>query len=388
MALSSDLPVRERSRDFAARLAETSEALERLSAESQAGLRQFSLERMTGYGIDYADAVELRAGVLAGGDWQTVAADLARRALADAERQDPPASETSKSLLHYRASALLRMSQALMLADSAMRRAIVGQAVEEYAKAVALGLNRRHVHIETEDGPMAAWYIRAQTKAPVGSVVVIGGVEGWAMDFDVMGDALAQRGMNALMLDAPGQGETRILHGHYLSPRWRTSFTKAIDFIEGQGAGVPIGIVGNSMGGGMALAVANGDRRITACVNNGGIIKPSLARMAGETFFAKMIAFCGVEDPDEAAAIWDTVEPVKPGANTDYSLLVLQGGEDPLVSDAHARTFMEMTPARDKQMERFSDGIHCIYNHAQDRDILLSDWMHARLANLPFRDPA
>ncbi|MFD5087234.1 hypothetical protein ACFWOG_31920 [Kitasatospora sp. NPDC058406] len=42
------------------------EATARLSGESRAALRQFSPERITGYGVDHADAVELRARVSEG----------------------------------------------------------------------------------------------------------------------------------------------------------------------------------------------------------------------------------------------------------------------------------------------------------------------------------
>lgn len=369
-------------RRYRAKVAETEEVLETLAPEAQAGLRQFSLERMMGYGLTHSHAVQLRAGVLNGECWQQVAGDLADTAIGLAKRTDPPATNASKSIQYGRASALLRMSQALMLEDNEVRRDIVQRAVGLYEHAARLGWNRRHVRIETVNGPLAGWFIAAKGGLPIGSVVVIGGVEGWAMDFDSVGDALARRGLNALMLDAPGQGETRILHRHYLSPDWLASFRRAIDCLEEALPGHPIGVIGNSIGGSIALAVANNDNRIAACVNNGGIVKPSLGRLAGGTFFRKMMTFCGVTGEDEATAIWDTIEPCKPGSNTDYALLVVQGGNDPLVQDDHARFFMAQAPIKDKRMEWFSDGIHCIYNHLEDRDNLMADWMRAQLAKV------
>ena len=371
-------------RNFRGKKAESPEATDALSPDSQAGLRQFSLERMMGYGIDYADAIELRSAVLAGEPWQDAASGLAKTALIMAAA--PLATDASKCALYHRASALLRMSQALMLADTDLRREIVRSAVDCYKRSAALGANRRHVQIDTAEGPMSGWFIAAHGK-PTGSVIVFGGVEGWAMDFDCTGEAMACRGLNALMLDAPGQGETRILHRHYLSPRWLDSFRKAIDFVEQALPGRPIGIVGNSMGGGIAIAVTNNDTRISACVNNGGIIKPSLGRMAGGTFFTKMVAFCGITDENQAAGIWDTIDPVKPGPNGAYPLLVVQGGQDALVSDDHARMFMSKVPTPNKRMEWFSDGLHCIYNHLRDRDILLADWMRARLVEAHTQRP-
>lgn len=362
-------------RSFTAKKLETPELIASLPPEAQAGLRQFSLERMMGYGIDYADAIELRAMILEGQLWQPSAEGLAERCLASA----PQASKASQAQLHHRASALLRMSQALMLQDTPQRREIVQRAVDCHEQAAAIRMDRGHVRMETPGGLMSGWFMPAQGGPAVGSVIVIGGIEGWAMDFDCTGEALARRGLNALLLDAPGQGETRIVHRNYLSPDWLQSFRKAIDFVQQALPDKPIGIVGNSMGGAIALAVANADARIAACCNNGGIIRPSQGRAAGATFFAKMVAFCGISDEDRAAAIWDTVEPVKPGPNNRYPLLVLQGGLDPLVSVEHGKLFMAQVPVQDKRMLLFSDGDHCLYNHRSDRDILIADWMHERL---------
>ena len=337
---------------------------------------------MTGYGIDYADAVELRAMILAGEEWHAAATTLSERCVAATERADPPASRATKRNLFHRASALLRMSQALMLRDDEQRRDIVRRSVDLYAKAVKHGLPREHVAIETPEGTLSGWWVEAAGSDAAGTVIVIGGVEGWAMDFDAMGDAFAERGLNTLLLDAPGQGESRIINRHFLTPDWKASFARAIDWCQDRAPGLPIGIVGNSMGGALTVALANQDSRISACVNNGGIIKPSFGRMAGETFFGKMIAFTGLEpsDGDKAAAIWDTIEPVKPGPNAGYPLLVIQGGSDPLVADDHGKLFMHNSPTQPKRMEHFSDGIHCIYNHMADRDAIIGDWLRARLS--------
>lgn len=366
-------------RTFASKLAEDPVTVEGLSPDAQAGLRQFSIERMMGYGIDYADAVELRARIVAGEAWEAAAAALADRAIAGAEREAPAALAASQASLYWRASALLRMSQALMMADSDERRAIVRRASEIFGRAAAIEGTRRPVLIDTAGAPLAAWH-HAARGVPVGTAIVIGGVEGWAMDFDCLGAALAARGINALMLDGPGQGESRLLHRHFLDDEWLEHFRAAIDFAEADAPALPIGIVGNSMGGSLALAVANQDSRIRACCNNGGIIKPILGRMAGATFFAKMVAFCGDLGEEDAAAVWDLVRPVEPGPNRSYSLLTVQGGMDPLVSVDHGKMLHAQVPVSDKRMEIFSDGDHCIYNHRADRDILIADWMHGQLS--------
>jgi len=369
-------------RNYAGKTMETDAVIDALAPEAQAGLRQYSLERMTGYGVNYSDAIELRSRIVAGEAWQKAAQALAEEALAAAQRKEPPASRATRLEAYHRASALMRMSQALMLEDNELRRGIVQESVDYYAKAVELGLLREHVHIDTPEGKLSGWFVASTINETVGTAIVIGGVEGWAMDFDVMGDAMAARGIATLLLDAPGQGESRILNNHYLTSGWLECFRSAIDWCETRLPDKPIGLVGNSMGGAIAIAMANQDARVAACINNGGIIKPSLGRMAGPTFFGKMIAFTGLEGEnleERAAEVWDHIEPLKAGPNAHYPLLVVQGGHDPLVADEHGKMFMSMVPTSEKRMEYFSDGIHCIYNHLSDRDMVMGDWLRARL---------
>ncbi|MTD54253.1 alpha/beta hydrolase [Amycolatopsis pithecellobii] len=364
-------------REHTGRRIETEEALAALPAESQAALRQFSLERTMGYGVDYSDAVELRARVLGGQRWQEAATELAGTCLRRADDAGPAPRPTRIAYLR-RSSALLRISQIMMLADTDERRTIFGDAAEQYARAAELSGDRERVTIETPGGPLAGWLLASDGPA-VGSAVVVGGVEGWAMDFDSVGEALAARGIDALMLDGPGQGETRLTHRHYLTPRWLDAFRRAIDFLDAHAPGLPIGVIGNSMGGSFAMAVAASDTRIRACVDNGGAPAPSAVPPAG-TFFTKMLTYAGTDETEQGLACWRTVTPLAAGPNAGYPLLVVHGGKDPLVSDEMALTMLRDAPTADKKMVVFSDGDHCIYNHKRDRDVLIADWLRLRLA--------
>ena len=198
------------------------------------------------------------------------------------------------------------------------------------------------------------------------------------MDFDGMGEALAVRGIDALMLDGPGQGESRFDHNHYLSVHWSDAYRSAIDFLERRNAGHRIGFVGNSIGGSFAMAMASIDKRVSACVCNGGVIKPTLAQ-GKTTFFAKMVAACGTGNEEEALAAWRTVDPTAP-ASRGYPLLIVHGGMDPMIPMVASEMLLAAAPTNDKEMVVYSDGNHCIYNHRDDRDALIADWVRSRLA--------
>jgi esterase/lipase len=375
---SSTQKARTTLRQFLGRRAENEDGIARLSAESQAALRQFSLERLMGYGLAYADVIELRARVLEGEEWEAAATALAESALKQANAASTVSAQTTCILYLRRASALLRMSQMMMLVDTPERRRIFAGAATIYDEAAQLRSDRQRVLIETDSRPLVGWLIPAPGGG-VASAIVIGGVEGWAMDFDSIGEALAVRGIDALMVDGPGQGESRFEHDHYLSVHWPDAYRSAIDFLERRSAGHRIGFIGNSIGGSFAMAMASIDKRVSACCCNGGVIKPTLAR-GKTTFFAKMVAACGTDDEEEALAAWGAVDPIASTSGRGYSLLVVQGGKDPMIPTAASEMLLAAAPTDDKEMVVFSDGDHCIYNHRDDRDALIADWMRSRLA--------
>jgi len=367
-------------RNFSGKQMECEEVINSLSSIEQAGLRQFSLERMIGYGMDYADAIEFRSRILTGAEWvataEQMADELVRLISSNFEHLPNPMGRS----VYKRSSAMLRMGQMMMLGNTPTRAAMYEKASELYQKAIACGLNRHRTIIEGANGPLVGWLIKSQNQPAIGTAIVFGGIEGWAIDFDSIGEELANMGVNALLLDCPGQGETRFAHDHYLTAHWKKDMRAVVDWVEQNWPEAPVGLVGNSMGGSVALAFAGSDPRIIACCNNGGVMKPSAGRNMGGAFYKKMCSFCGTEDEDEAARIWETVDPLLSEGNKHYALLAIQGGRDPLVANEHAETLMAAIECAQKEMVVFSDGDHCIYNHRTDRDLLIANWMRRQLS--------
>lgn len=348
------------------------------SEESQAALRQLSLERLMAYGVNYADAMELRGRVWSGEVWQTVATDLAETCLRPSEHGISPETAATRANRLFRASALMRMSQMMMLRNTAERSTIFAKAGQYFEEAAAMVGGRSRVVIETENGPLTGWLYPSGLPRTVGRAIVIGGVEGWAMDFADIGLALAARGVESLVLDGPGQGESRLVHGHFLSTAWERSYAGVFDYFEQCSAALPIAFVGNSMGGSFAMHLAAREPRIVACVSNGGTSAPALAR-GNATFFKKMAAHVGDVTDDEAERVWSTINPVDPNTPVRCPLLVVHGGQDPLISDKDAERMFQSAASEDKQMVVYSDGDHCIYNHSDDKHALIGDWVASHL---------
>jgi esterase/lipase len=51
-----------------------------------------------------------------------------------------------------------------------------------------------------------------------------------------------------------------------------------------------------------------------------------------------------------------------------------------MIPMAVSEMLLAAAPTDDKEMVVFSDGDHCIYNHRDDRDALIADWVRSRLA--------
>jgi alpha-beta hydrolase superfamily lysophospholipase len=348
--------------------------------EDQAALQQFSLDRLTAYGVHLADAVELRARVAAGEPWQAVATALASDCLAPPEASVSPVSPATNANRCYRASALLRMSQILMTADDEERREIFSRAADLFGQGAAMTGDREKIQVETEGGPLVGWLYPSQGGRAAGCAVVIGGLEAWAMDFADLGLELARRGVETLVVDGPGQGESRLTHRHYLTRTWMRSYHGVFDYLARRTGGAPMGLVGNSLGGATALRLATQDDRIAACCDNGGpraIGRPP----ANASYPPKIAALCGGVTGDDATEILPTLSPAASDGSVRCPLLVVHGALDPLVSTEDARSLFDWAQSADKQMVIYSDGDHCVYNHRDDKNNLISDWMPDRLTS-------
>jgi alpha-beta hydrolase superfamily lysophospholipase len=348
-----------------------------LTAENEASLRQFTLQRLVGYGLEFGDANALRDLVAAGADWHDAALALANQRLALLEdRRSPQISRRTRSDLHYRASALLRASQVMMTTDTEYRREIYDRAAREFSLAIQYDEGRERVVLDQENGGIAGWFFSAGSAAtPV--VIVVGGVEGWAMDAEPYGRVFADRGISVLLIDAPGQGESRFRFNTYLSRDWKRAMLPVIAHAHLRARGAPVGLLGNSVGGNYACHLAT-DPRIAACCNNGGLLQP-IKQRERKSFFLKMIAASGGLEGSALEEAWSTLEMTPESMNFTCPLLIVQGGEDPLVSVAESKLMLDWSKSTDKQMHVFEEGDHCIYRRPGDKYNLIGDWFREKL---------
>ncbi|EIZ77738.1 hypothetical protein WSK_3748 [Novosphingobium sp. Rr 2-17] len=341
-----------------------------LPGEAQAGLRQFSVERLTAYGLVYEDAAELLDRVAQGEGWQDAASDMAA-ALPTSRDGYAPATAADQM---FRKAALLRAAQFMMIEDTAQRCELFGQAAQLYASASVLARDRIRFECRGVDGAVLVGW-RFPAEAPCAVAVVWGGIEGWAMDFAAMGVELARRGIEVFLIDGPGQGETRLTYGLYFDDNWQSHWRLAIDHVCEQAGDLPLFIVGNSMGGCLVMNYAPGDPRICGIVSNGGPLRPPGLTGDLPSKLRKFVVFCGEAD---APSVWGALDAGRALANSRQPLLILHGSADPLVTEAEVLEIARMAGSEDVEVAIFSNGEHCLYNHTADKHDLVAEWIRQR----------
>lgn len=179
-----------------------------------------------------------------------------------------------------------------------------------------------------------------------------------------------------MLLEAPGQGETRIINGLHLDKRADDAFSATIDLIqERTGFGGPFGVWGNSFGGLMAARAAVSDSRFSACCINGAPVRPEPApfRTASE----QSQALLGVDNDEDVATILRTLWLDPDVDRMSAALLVLHGANDPLITLDQQKAFLGLSSQ--SSLRVWDDGEHTTYNHSAERTELVGDWFRARL---------
>lgn len=140
------------------------------------------------------------------------------------------------------------------------------------------GIERRYPQIERVDVPyegttLPAWFLKADVKGPAPTVVMFDGLDN-AKEMSVLfgGVEIANRGINVLAIDGPGQGEALRLQKIPSRYDYEVPAGAAYDYLATRKEVDPkrVAVMGFSMGGYYAPRAASIDQRFAACVAWGG----------------------------------------------------------------------------------------------------------------------
>jgi alpha-beta hydrolase superfamily lysophospholipase len=352
-------------------------------ALDQAMLRAYSIERSVDYGCSLEDVLKLRRWVEAGNGWVGTALLLAD----DNEQRALRATQTNQALLAMRylgqAAACCRLAQAGLEADGQHRVQVYERQASLFRRSVSGFPTSRVEFFEVghHGKPHAAWLFRPTALAPDAPTVVIwGGADGWCEAFHGSVPFYAEQGLAVCLLELPGQGLARLRHGSVLGPDFGGFVSAALDALTARGSpGDRFGVVGHSAGGSLALAAAGANSRIRACCSNGGSVRLLNGLKKYPRVLQRFSRMMGEDGHEEGVSSFlENLNLEGAALNMQASLLCLQGGLDPLVNYAEAQQLVDLRSPR-ATLEYWPEGVHCLYNHATERNSFLAEWFARQL---------
>lgn len=340
--------------------------------------RAMPVTRLLDCGMDYADATALHARTSTGEPWDVAAEARADAQLARAAQAADAGHRVTAADAQAMAIANLLFAQMAFNHDVPRKRALYARLVDA-SHGLARWSDKRIERVEAPfgDARLIGWLVRPPAERVRGTVIVFGGQSGWGFAYWPIARALAARGLATLLAEGPGQGETRLEQRIFVDVDMSAAYRRFVDHVADHVPG-PIGIWGNSIGGLWAASTAASDRRIAACCVNGALAAPTL--LPFRTFVEQAAAMLGNNDPDAVAANFARMSFSSERDRIVCPLLVLHGGEDPLIRIDDQQPFLDAATSGDATLKVWPDGEHTIYNHASERTALVCDWFAERLA--------
>lgn len=340
-----------------------------LEERLEAAKRAIPLARMTDYGLAADDANLLLALVPDDGlEWWSLAEVLAERHVKQARRYADAGYWALSRLEHERAAAAFNIGQLAIHRDDEIKRDLYvrGSACLK-ANTREPGCDYRRVTLPADAGhDLYAWEFPLLD--PIGRVVMFGGLSGWGASFFEFARALGRQGIAVTLVEAPGQGETRLTAGLHLS---RETLSQAMAFVDFAAiGGKPVGLVGFSFGGLIAAHLAAAAPIVRAlCTNGSPVAVGALDHPAEREQFG---AAFGTDGDELLRRVRDfAFDP-----STEVlrcPVLSLEGGADPLVPPGTWRGFFGEQQDNATAVV-WEDGLHTLYNHAGERDALIAAW--------------
>jgi alpha-beta hydrolase superfamily lysophospholipase len=335
--------------------------------------RAVPVTRMVDYGVPLGDALQVHA--LAAADdapeWDMACESLAERHASLATIAQATGHVSTAAQAWRAMAALLLCAQLAFNRDVPRKRLLYERAQEAMSRHAALRGDVDTCMLPTAQGDLNGWVIRPARWPAAAAVLVLGGLSGWGAAYLDMGRALAARGVLAILGEGPGQGLSRLRGGMHLGPRTLPHFGAFLDHAQSLSAR-RFGVWGNSFGGLLAAHLAAHDRRVRAACINGAPMAPAVPSF--RTAREQMEAVFGTDD---TAALAERLKMLglQPGRDCiDASLLVVEGGRDPLVAPGEQAAFFALAPAGRGSTLRWDDGEHTIYNRAEERNARIADW--------------
>ena len=226
---------------------------------------------------------------------------------------------------------------------------------------------------------MPGWLRKPRGKVRPPVAVILPGLDACKEELHAWAESFVARGMAALTLDGPGQGETSFFLP--TTPEWGPVLGAVIDVLEKRGDvdGSRVGVVGQSLGAIYAPLAAAGEPRLKACIANcgpfdWGQVLPKMPPVSQEVFRVRSHANT-MEDAYELAKKI-TLEGV--AERIACPLLVVFGAGDRVIAPSEGERLAKAAKGP-SQLVVYEEGNHVCFNISYKFRPLTADWMAKQL---------
>jgi dienelactone hydrolase len=286
---------------------------------------------------------------------------------------------TAAELL-LKASNYYRFSEMSLLEDSEEREALQRASIDAYVLAgpcMEPPLERVCLQVNEVESPAYLRIPLGIERPPV--VLIVPGLGMVKEHGDFPDSVVLERGMAAMTIDLPGQGESR---KHFAMDQTSavSLVTAAIDYLTGRPDldGGRLAVLGTSMGAAAALLAASSDRRIKALVEIAGFYYPTAwwdRFPPGIKEFLRYIM--GARDQEELLELVQQVNLEGKIKDIECPLLVVHGQQDPIIPfEESDLIWAEAMPPKERFI--FPSGDHGCVNTGEARP-LIGDWLAEQL---------
>jgi len=339
-----------------------------------------NLPRYVAIGVDPNDAQRLIARIERWEDWCRLWSEEAARHEALAKEAKDKGRAVSAAEAYVRAAIYYHCGKHLFAGHPDEWRAAHESVVRCYAAgAPFLDPPLQRLTFPYQGVEIPGWLRKPRGTARPPVAILLPGLDACKEELHDWGAAFVARGVAALTIDGPGQGETSF---HLpITHEWGRVIAAVIDGLERRDDvdARRVGVVGQSLGALYAPLAAAGEPRIKACIANCGPYDVSrlLAKsppIQQEVFRAGSHA----RTAEEAQRVADKLTLVGAAERITCPLLVVVGGEDKLVPPSEGERLAK-TASGPTELVVYQEGDHVCFNISYKFRPLTGDWMAERL---------
>lgn len=348
--------------------------------EINATIRTLPIDRAITNGLDVNDFVILMREFEKGGDYAEICNNLGDnwRTLADVAKKKEY-FETAKTF-YLNAVAAYRVGQYTIIPDTEKKLGMYRKLIDCYREAAELFQPQiERIEVPYQSGKMVGWLRMPQNvQGEVPVVISIGGADGWREEHHNYSSYYTERGLAYLMIDGPGQGETRLFHKIYMELNNEEALNQIVEYVSRDKRFGKIGMIGYSFGGYLVARTAAASKKLDACVINGGSYFPKEI-INFLPHFTRVFSALSNKKNMELEEFMNNMTMEGIAQNITCPLLINHGMPDPIFSVKGVERIYNEASSTDKILKLWEDGNHCVTNHAIETITLFTDFFMDKL---------